>query len=289
MDVSDAFPEDALADVAFLSRSKNRAQILAMLAAESYTRRELEDTTGISRTTLDRIVNELEERDWATRTSDGDYVATPTGERIATESSCFVGAIQAIRNLADAVAWLPRNELTIGLHQFREAIVRRPEPNAMSAPTTAATKLMQEATEFACLMNTLPSLAFEESMINGVLEGRLMTKHVITDEELTVLLEDTNRTGRWQEYIEAGANLYCYDGQIPCNLLVIDETVLILDRQPEAPEGIESTNPEVRAWATEMIDEYRKEAKQLDATAFTKDREAQQTKRSVEPFSVSVC
>lgn len=271
MDVSDAFPEDALEDVAYLSRSKNRAQILALLATESYTRRELEDETEISRTTLDRIVNELEERGWATRTSNGDYAATPTGERIATESTRFVGAIQAVQNIGDAVAWLPKDELTIGLHHFRNVTVRRPEPNAMSAPSTAATKLMQEATEFACLVNVPPSLGFEQAMVNGVAEGRLTTNHVITDGELSVLLEDRDRMVRWQAYAEEGANLYCYDGQIPCNLLVIDETVLILDRQPEAPEGIESTNPEVRAWALKKIDEYQDEARQLDATAFTRD------------------
>lgn len=274
MDVSDAFPDDALEDVAYLSRSKNRAQILAKLATEPYTRRELGDATGISRTTLDRIVNELEEREWVTRTSDGDYVATPTGERVATESTSLIGAMQAIRNLGDAVAWLPKDELTIGLHHFRDATVRRPEPHAIDAPSTFATELMREATEFACLVNTPPSLAFEEAMMDGVSEGRLMTNHVITDAELTVLLKEPNRAARWQAYVEAGANLYCYDGQIPCNLLVIDETVLILDKQPEAPEGIESTNPEVRAWAHEIIDEYRGEAKQLAATVFTQEPEA---------------
>lgn len=273
MDVSDAFPEDALEDVAYLSRSENRAQILAMLAMEPYTRRELGDAAGISRTTLDRIVNELEERKWATRTSDGEYYATPTGKRVATESTSIIGAMQAIRNLDDAVAWLPKDELTIGLHHFRDATVRRPEAHSIDAPSTFATELMREATEFACLVNTPPSLAFEEAMMDGVSEERLMTNHVITDAELTVLLKEPNRAARWQAYVEAGANLYCYDGQIPCNLLVIDETVLILDQQPEAPEGIESTNPEVRAWAHEMIDEYRGEAKPLAATAFTQEPE----------------
>lgn len=270
MDVSD-LPDDALEDVAYLSRSENRAQILAMIAREPYTRSELESATGISRTTLDRIVNELEERGWATRTSDGDYVATPTGKRVATESTSFIGAMHAIRNLGDAVAWLPSDELTIGLHQFRDAIIRRPEPNAMSAPSTFATKLMREATDFACLVNIAPSLGFEKAMMDGVSEGRLMTNHVITDGELSVLLGDPGRAARWQAYVEAGANLYCYDGQIPCNLLVIDETVFILDRQPEAPGGIESTNPEVRTWAHEMVDEYQEEARQLDATAFVQN------------------
>lgn len=268
MDVPDPLSEPALDDVAYLSRSRNRVRILAALSNAAATRGELEAATGISRTTLDRAVSELVERNWIERTADGQYSATAAGERIAAETTRVVGAFQAIRNLGDAVAWLPEAELTVGLHQFREATVRRPEPNAMNAPATFATALLREATEFACLVNTPPSLAFEEAMMAGVAEGRLATNHVITEGELDVLREDPDRAARWRTYVEAGADLYCYDGSIPCNLIVIDETVLVLDRQPRAAEGIESSNPAVRAWATELIDDYRADAARLEAAAF---------------------
>jgi hypothetical protein len=129
---------------------------------------------------------------------------------------------------------------------------------------------MREATEFACLVNIAPSLGFENAMVEGVVDGRLRTKHIITDGELAVLRQNADRASRWQRYIEAGANLYCYDGRIPCNLLVIDETVLILDRQPEAVEGIKSTNDVVRSWAHEMIDAYQEDAERLTTAAFTR-------------------
>lgn len=269
MDLSEGFPDDALNDLAYLSRSKNRLQILRTLSKEALTRGELEDLTAISRTTVDRVVNELEERKWITRSPGGEYGTTPVGERIVTESTRFIGAIQAIRNLGDAVEWLPREELRIGLQHFRKATVRRPEPNAMNAPDTFATELMWEATRFACLVNTPPSLAFEEAMVDGVLDGRLTTKHVITEGELGILRQDADRASRWQQYIQAGANLYCYHGQIPCNVLVIDETVLLLDREPEAAEGIESTNQEARSWALELINEYQDKAERLDTAAFS--------------------
>jgi predicted transcriptional regulator len=270
MEVPDAFPEDALEDIAYLSRSKNRAWILATLATESYTRRELGDATGIARTTLDRIVNEFEERGWITRTKDGDYVATPIGERIATESTRFVGAIQTIRSLGDAVAWLPNDELTIGLQYFRDATVMRPETNATSALSTHAIELMREATEFTCLVNIAPSLGFENAMMNGVVDGRLRTQHIITDGELAVIRQKADRASRWQTYIEAGADLYFYDGRIPCNILIIDETVFILDRQPEAIEAIKSSNDVVRSWAHEVISDYQEDAERLTTATFAR-------------------
>lgn len=271
MDVPDPPPDEALDDIAFLSRSRTRTWILTTLSTTAYTRGTLEDATGIPRTSVDRAVNELEDRGWITRTPDGEYTSTEAGERIVAESTSFIEAIQAIRILGDAVAWLPHEELTIGLHHFAQATVRRPEPNAMAAPTRFATGLMQEATEFACLVNTPPSLAFEEAMMNRVSEGRMTTNHVITDGEFDTLLQDEDRAARWEDYIEAGADLYCYDGRIPCNLIVIDETVLILDRQPQAPEGIESTNPVVRSWAHETIERYRNDAELLDAAVFKQE------------------
>jgi predicted transcriptional regulator len=254
----DATANDALEDIAYLSRSANRLRILEVIATAPHVPRAIADETDIPRSTLRRILTETVERGWAERTLNGEYVATRTGEVVAAETGRYVGAIRAIRALGDAVAWLPTEELTIGLRYFEDATVRRPEPNAMSAPSTFATELMREATEFACLVNVPPSLAFEQAMMNSVVDGRLRTKHVITEGELAVLRENPERSSRWQAYIEAGADLYCYDGPIPCNLLVIDETVLILNRQPEAPEGIESTNPAVRSWAQEVIEDHRK-------------------------------
>jgi predicted transcriptional regulator len=274
MSSSDSFPDRAIDDIAYLSRSKNRIRILAALATEAFTRRKLGEETNTARTTLDRIINELEERDWVRRSADGDYTVTPTGERIAAESTRFVGAIEAIHGLGEAVSWLPHEELTVGLQHFRDATVLRPQPNATAAPSTYVTQLLQEATEFACLVNIPPSLGFEDAMINGVTSGRLTTKHVITDGELDVLRQNPERTRRWQSYIDAGAELYCYAGSIPCNLLIIDETVIVLDRQPKALEGIESTNTAIQSWAHEMIDRYKEDSKRLDTSAFSQDSPA---------------
>lgn len=258
----------ALDDLAYLSRSKSRIVLLKALSAASHTRGELETETGIPRTTIDRVVNELEERDWVRRTRSGEYEATPTGEQISTESTQAIGSMQAIRRLGEAVAWLPDDDLTIGLHHFSEATVRRPESNDMSAPTTFATDLLQEATEFRCLVNTPPSLAFEDVLVEGQAAGRLSTEHVINADGLDALTDDRNRASRWASYTDAGATVYRYEGRIPCNLLVVDESVLILDRQPTAVEGIACTEPAVRSWARGVIDEYRADAERVSAAVF---------------------
>lgn len=261
-------PEDALEDVAYLSRSETRTRVLDVLAAAPHTPRALAERTDTPRSTLRRTLSEMVEREWVERTLDGEYVLTVRGEHVAAETERYLDSMRAIRTLGDAMAWLPTDELTVDLRHFRDATVRRPQPNAVSSPSTIATERLRDATEFACLVNTAPSLGFERVMIDGVVEERLTTTHVITDAELDVLRREPNRAARWRTYVEAGADLYCYDGPIPCNLLVIDETVFVLDRQPEALEGIECTNPAVRSWAAELVDDHRDAAEKLDATAF---------------------
>lgn len=76
------------------------------------------------------------------------------------------------------------------------------------------------------------------------------------------------KTARWQAYVEAGADLYVYDGRFPHNLLVIDDAEEKPNRQPKAAAGIERTNPVVRSWAPDTIEKYRSDAKLLDFTVF---------------------
>lgn len=240
-------PEDAVGDIAYLARSNNRVEILMTLATAPHTPRSLAEVTEASRSTLERILTELDERGWAERTADGAYTVTPVGELTVAEFTPLVGAMQAIRTLDDAVDWLPREELSIGLHHFRDATVIRPEPNGPMAPDTRLIDLLCEADEFRCLVRIAPSLVFEKAMRDGVVEGRLRTEHVITDGELAYISDQPGRLERWREYLKAGANLFRYDGHIPCNLFVMDEAVLIADRQPETCAFIESENEMVRS------------------------------------------
>lgn len=269
---ADTFPDGAIEDVAYLSRSGSRIRILDALATAPCTRSELKETTGIARTTVGRIINEFEERGWARRTTDGEYEATPTGSCIVSEFTPFVESIQAIRNLGDLVDWLPTDEIPIDLRHFTDATVRRPEPADPMSTVTDFNARLHGVSEFQCLVGIAPPIPFEREMADGVANRGLDTKHVITDEELNYLLDQPERLPRWREYVQSGANVYRYDGQIPCNLFVFDDTVIISNSKSDVGEphvGIESENQAVLSWAREVIEKYRKDADQLDSTAFT--------------------
>lgn len=268
---TDAVPADALEDVAYLARSGNRVRLLDVLSSGSYTRRDLNERTEIARTTVGRIVNEFEEQGWVERTRDGVYTATPTGVRVAGEFMPFLESMAAIRKLGDTVAWFRAPDQSVGLHHFSDATIRRPEPTAPMSPMEYLTERLREADELRCLVGIALPVSFEIAMRDRAVEGDFAVEHVVSDGEFAYVRDHPERAPRWREYVEAGANVYRYDGTIPCNLVVLDETVYVGKTQSEYGEPytvIECENEAARAWAREIIETHRADAERLEAEAF---------------------
>ena len=268
----DDVPADALEDIAYLARSANRVRLLDALTSRSSRRGALHERTGIAKTTIGRIINEFEERRWVERTSDGEYTVTPTGEQVANEFIPLIDVMAAIRKLGDMVAWIQAPEESIGLHQFSDATVRRPTPTDPMAPTVYYTEGLRDAEEFYCLVAVAPPLAFEIAMREEVTKRDLTVEHVIADSEFRYICDHPERISRWREYVEAGANVYRYDGEVPCNFIILDETVYIAKSQSEYGGEpytlIESENDVVRSWAHDIIETHRADSTRLDAEDF---------------------
>lgn len=201
-------PTEAVEDIAYLS----------------VTRQELAELTGTSRTTLDRIVNEFEDRGWAERTVDGTYIATPQGTHLQRQFQPFLESIMAIRRLGETLEWLPTEELTIGLEHFADAVVRRPAQDDPVETIDLMVEMVEKETEHRALTHLVPPAALSEGELDGVESGRLRPEGVLTSESIDLLRETPERRRRWASILEAEkGDLYRYDGNIPCNLWIIDE------------------------------------------------------------------
>lgn len=271
-----SIPAEALDDVAYLSRSANRVAILDALARGPATRREVAEETGVSRTTLDRIVNELEDRGWAVRTTDGDYVTTPSGEHLMAQVRPFLDSVEAIRRLGEAVTWLPSAELTVGLQHFSDAVVRRPEQNDPMETVDYFTELVQQTTEFRVLAHLAPPGPLSGALRDCITAGRLDAEFALTDGLVSFLGEQAERRRRWREMLGSGADLYRTEGPIPCNLWIFDDLVLIKKSGPEPIDEsygvpIESEDETVRSWAHDLIDRHRADATRVDVDAFAEE------------------
>lgn len=271
---SDAIQSGALDDIAYLARSSNRITLLNTLASGTHARRALTEQTDVARTTIGRILNEFEERGWVERTTEGEYTATPIGKQVITEFMPLVESMAVIRTLRETVAWLQATEQHIDLQHLRDATVWRPEPADPMAPAEAYMDDLRTATEFQCLVGVAPPESFEKAMRDGVVERGMRVEHIISEGEYMYLLDYPDRLQRWREYIDAGANVYCYAGTVSCNLMIFDGTTYIAKTQSEFGEPytvIESDNDAVLSWALDVIERYRNSATQLDSGAFMKE------------------
>lgn len=265
-------PDDVLEDIAYLSRSGYRVAVLELLTKGPRTPREIREAVDASRSTIRRILAELIERGWAERSTDGDIVATATGEHVATGFTPVVGTMRTIRDLDEAIEWLPADELSIDLHYFSDATVRRGDRNSPAAEASYLHDRLRDASSLANLTSVGPPLSMMETTRDGVVSGRLTATTVLTERALKYIKSQPEQVPLWHDYITAGARVYCYEGEIPCHLFIVDETVLVGNNQPEVVrpcEFIETDEEVVRSWARDLIESYRADADRINPESLT--------------------
>lgn len=251
---------EALDAVAYLARSANRVRMLDVLSRGAFTRGEVTDRTPASRTTVDRIVNEFQDRGWAARGSDGTYRATTQGEQLMRRFRPFVESVTALQRLDDAVEWLPLQELTIGLEHFSDAVVWEPATDPVETVAFMC-DLVREAAQFRVLADLVPPEPLEVVITDRLQADRLTVGGVTTEQVLHHIGRRPERAERWRAMGEAGATLARHDGPLPCNLWVFDGTVLIKQSTPDPVDAsygvpIVSEDATVLRWAHDLIDEW---------------------------------
>ena len=251
---------EALDAVAYLARSANRVRILDALSRNAFTRGELADRTPASRTTVDRIVNEFEERGWAERGSEGTYAATTIGEQLMRRFRPFIESVMALQRLEGAVEWLPLGELPLGLEHFSDAVVWEPATDPVETVEFMC-DLVRDSSQFRVMADLVPPEPLEVVITDRIQADRLTVDGVTTDQVLRHIGGRPERADRWRVMGEAGATVASHDGPLPCNLWVFDGTLLIKRSSPGPIDEsygvpIVSTDATVLEWAHELIDEW---------------------------------
>lgn len=266
--------EDALSDIAYLGRSRNRVEILGAIVSRPYSPRELADATDSARSTLERILAELEERGWAERTTEGKYVAKAAGTFVYDEFVPLIRTMEAIETLGEEIAWLPREELTISLSHFSDATVLHPADPTEAIDHMAG--IIRETERFHVISNLTPPEGATDPIHDRVRAGKMTFEYVLTRDVLEYLSSHSERRERWVDSIENGADLWMLEGSIPCNLWIFDDTVWIKNSNPASRQEtygvpIITDDDTIRSWGHDLIDRYRGSATPVDVDAFREE------------------
>ncbi len=269
----------ALDHIAYLTRSRNRIRILDALAETvtetgrdpaGYERRDLRFETDVSDATLNRTLNEFEERDWVRRTSEGEYAITSPGHHIVAELTPLLVSIETLSRLGDEVALLPHTEMTIGLHHFNDASVRHAEGVGRYGFGEFLLELGRESSVVYSLTYLPGPANIEPEFTEAVIAGELEVVQVGA-ERLYDYINTYDNRDRLRKRLQAGAEYYSYSGHIPCNIIIFDETVVFENsRLDEFQDGtaIESRNETVREWALEIFGRYREASEEFTIEDF---------------------
>lgn len=265
--------ERALEDIQFLANSANRVRVLDTLATGPATRRELQEETGVSRSTTARVLDEAEDREWVA--SEGShYQITPMGEAMISEFSTYRETAEGVRHLGEAINWLPEPARALDFRHFLDTDITTPTNDNPTAAFDRGMDLIRTATEYRGLtQNSLPE--YMKTIADRVADGNLDFQGVIEASFIDALRNDPERAAHWQDITHG---MWLYDGHIPINMHIVDGTVLIwlCDKNQAGDDVIvkgvlESEHPAVVSWAESLYEEYRNEAEPLNPEGLPPD------------------
>jgi predicted transcriptional regulator len=261
--------EDAIAEIQFLANSSNRLRVLAAVADGATTRREVEMETGVARSTVARALDEAEDRHWVD--SEGSrYWVTPSGEVRLTAFRSYLARTEGMQHLDDAFEWLPDPLYDLDFRHLRDADLTYPTPDNPTAPHDRALALLREADTYRSLTENAPP-EYMRLTRDRVAEGGLTFEGVV-ERSFVESLTDPDRLTVWRDVAH---RTWLYDGDVPLNLQVADDTALVW-LCGEGPDGtetlvqglLESDEPAVVSWASSLFEKFRAEAESLEPTEF---------------------
>jgi len=259
-----------LAEVEFLARSANRVTVLDALTEGPVDRYELEETTGVTRATLGRVLDDFRERGWV-REEDRTYEATQLGAYVVREFTTLLERFEPVPALNEVAEWFPEAGFEFDLGRLVGATVVRPSRSDALAPTTHIADRLRSAERVRLVTySVLPSVM--KACWVGTVEGSLQLESVLDRGALDGIVTDPRLADDVLGMVETGqVEVVWYDGTIPSTVFVVDDVVLLcLSGGDGAPHAvIESDDETVREWAEATIDDYRREGERIDPAAFT--------------------
>lgn len=264
-------------DIEFLVSSWNRHDILNEIVDGPKTRHQLKDETEVSRTTLSRILADLEDREWVRRVNN-QYESTNRGEFVATELSRLVGNLKTLDQLGEAVDWLHINEFDFDLHHLQDATVVTPTWSDFTAQTSTIMEQVVESAHIRAIGTGLDREFFHllgEQAATGVLDLELILAPDVAD-----LIPDEPELARvFQDIADSPeATVYRYGGESALMMLGLftmedesDNHVMVCGNHDDgaSPGLVKSEQDPVWTWAESYFESRLVDSNPLEPTVFT--------------------
>ncbi|MFB6118693.1 helix-turn-helix transcriptional regulator [Halosegnis sp.] len=257
---------DPLAEVEFLARSHNRIEILATLAADAYTRRELGDAVDASQPTIGRVLNDLSERGWVDY--DGErYAATVTGAYVADGITALRDRLATETRLRPIVDYFPTAAVDVGLDAFADASITTPSTPRPNAPIERMTELLA-ATDRARLVSHAFNRDKLELLHERAGDGSVTVEGVFAREAIDAIAADDRLAALLGDLLSTpDTEIRVTDEEIPFAVELTDDRThfLLRDEAGVVRGSLDTADQRVREWAETAFRRYWENASQVSA------------------------
>lgn len=244
----------------------DRREFLEALRDGPKDKRTLEETTDVSRSTVNRAVRDLETAHLVERTN-GEYQTTAYGELLAEEFTSLLDSASFAWQVRDVLEQVTTAELDFELSRLADAEITTPTPANPGAPMDRVVEIKQNASTLRSLASGRSPGALDAHE-RGAGNSDVAFESVCSVDLVSWLVSDPERREQLAGLLEHdGVSVYAYDGDIPVPIGITEDVAFFGVESPEgAPVAlVESTDDRVREWAVERFESARDAADELVA------------------------
>ncbi|WP_121822385.1 helix-turn-helix transcriptional regulator [Halostella salina] len=255
----------------FLSVLDGRGDVLDSLREDPKGKRELESQLGVSRSTVDRAVRELEAEGLVARAGDG-YDLTAAGRLLVREYRQFERTAATIARLDPFLRWLPAEEFDVNPRWLTEADLHTPEEGDPYAMINRHVAAIADCDRFRGML-PLVGLHAHETVHERVVEDGATVDMLLESAALETMQSPAYRP-KAAELIELDRyDVRVTDEPVPYFLGVFDgERVQIgVDADGEPRALLESDDDRVVEWAEAKLADRRAAATPVPPAEFESD------------------
>lgn len=201
-------------------------EILRLLDTQPMDVRSLKDELGIPRTTLQKNIRELENKNWIQKTpaDQTGYTTTTHGNIVLKEYTRTQEILQTAAELEPFLRWVPRNAVGPDIRSLKDSTVMTPEPPNPRAPEKRLAELIDASTTIHVASPILTPMMVDQlarSFNEGSIEGEIVVEPDVAD----VLRNDyPDLIERAQE--NPSITIKVYDDELPFVLFILDDRVV---------------------------------------------------------------
>jgi len=250
-------------EIGFLTASETRASVLSVLVESGpQTKAQLREQFGVSRTTLMRNLDKLEDRGWICEDTSNVYRLTQSGELVANALMECAETVETACELQSFLRWTDPSEFDLDPELLADAEITVAEPPNPYAPVDKHIRTLGEAESFRGCLPVIGRDALEtvHDRIEAIEEPWEL---VITEDVLEILQSGPIFDGEF-DALQAHDRLkiYVHEGEIPFFVGLFDDIVQVA---VENDHGIlqalvSSDDPTVRDWASAQFETRKRSA-----------------------------